>query len=363
MAKKKFKKQILRFGKWIHPHAPGGVLEVTKEFGEKLIKNFTRTPFAPIYRGHQDDDKAAENPYLIVNKNINSLALEEDGVYCEMEVEPKELEKYNDISARLALQYTDKETGENLGPVLKHVALVPNPHIKGLKPFIALGEEDKNILVVNLSDMTDEKKVTKSEEELKQEEETVEETVEPSDKPSEEKPTKSEPGEDSEPKEKETDPEDEEDEPEEEDVAELKETVSKMKVQLEEMEAKERKTRAEGVYQKYLLQGKLKPTMKETVVQLASLETNTVDLADGEKASVSTLIKKLIKQLPVWVNLEEHGIDAESGIQLGDIPAEEVERHRQMQKVDLGKEFSEDDFQEYLERNKESILKNLKKKK
>jgi hypothetical protein len=346
MAKKKFKKQVLRFGKWKHESAPGGVLHITKDWATKLVENFRHNPNVPIYRGHQPDSKAAENPDLIVAPNIEGLHLENDGVYAELRIDEKELEKYADVSASIEPDYEKKEgLGEKIGQTLRHIALVPSPYIKGLNPFMALGEDTSNLFVINLSDMDEKNKVAKPEEETKAPEgqEPEEEKGDP--QKDENAPEPSAPAD----PESSEEPEGEEEEKEEEDgEAELAEKVKNLEIQLADMKAAKAASDAEAMYEKYLAAGKVLPSMKDTVIALASVTEQAIDLVDGSQKTVSIMLSELLEKMPVWINLEERGINFESGIQLNDIPDEEVHRRREIYFTDHPR-ASEDDFQAHLE--------------
>ena len=153
---KTIKKQILRYGEWDHEDAPDGKLVIDKSFAKKLVNNFKKIPFAPVIRGH-DEDAAEKNTELIVSKNVDSLEFDDNGVNAVMKIDPKEIEKYNDVSAAMDMEYTDHESGKFLGPVLRHVAMVMNPYLKGLNPFAVLG--DSNNLIINLSDIMKKKDI------------------------------------------------------------------------------------------------------------------------------------------------------------------------------------------------------------
>jgi len=90
MAKKKVKKQILRYGKWMDPRNPGRVLEFTKEIGRKIVENFNHTPFAPVLKGHHSLQEADSNPDLIASKNLSKVEANEEGVFAEFEADEKE---------------------------------------------------------------------------------------------------------------------------------------------------------------------------------------------------------------------------------------------------------------------------------
>lgn len=158
--KQTLKKQILRFGQWNHPNAKDGVLNIDKSYAQKLVDNWSRSPFAPVTRGHNADPVLEQNPNLVITKNIKGLEMDDNGVNAVLDIDEQELDKYNDVSASIDENGVDHETNESIGPVLRHVAMVMNPFIKKLDPFVPLGEPGN--IVINLSEVkpmdTEEKK-------------------------------------------------------------------------------------------------------------------------------------------------------------------------------------------------------------
>lgn len=157
---KLFRKQILRFGEWKHPAAPGGKLQVTKEFVAKIIENFNKglRDDVPIPKGHDVDALTS------VGKVVG-LEMGPDGLYGLHEIE-EDAEKIGKTltgtSAFINMDYEDAETGEHHGPVLIHNALTNAPYIKGLAPFeaLALGEDAEEAVVIALPNATTEADMT-----------------------------------------------------------------------------------------------------------------------------------------------------------------------------------------------------------
>lgn len=319
----KYKKQILRFGKWKHANAPGGVLEITKDYGKKLINNFKRSPFSPVLRGHNEDE-AEKNPDLIVTKNIDGLKLEDDGVYAEFDMDKKELDKYNDVSVGINSNYTDKETGSFLGPVLRHIALVTNPYIKGLKTFTQLSEE-KGLFNILLSEINMEKDKNLNLEDTKEDtkvdaEETKSEDAENADAGKGEDadaegtdPKKNADAGDSEEPKKGTE-EEAGDAKEGEDV-ETSEGLKAKMLELEEKIAKQEHViklkDAETKFNDLLNAGKITPAQKDAFIELSTVNTGMIELSDGK--TVSELVTELIEKGPQLVEFGERGIDVETG--------------------------------------------------
>ncbi len=145
-----FRKQILRYGKWSHKDAPGGVLTVTKEFVAKIVENFKAgvRDDVPVPMGHDRDALTSVG-------HVIGLEQTEDGLYGIHEIddpEGKVGKTLTGTSALVALNYEDTETGKEYGPVLIHNALTNAPHIKGLAPFeaVALNEDVEEAVVISL---------------------------------------------------------------------------------------------------------------------------------------------------------------------------------------------------------------------
>jgi len=396
---KKFEKQILRLGKWNHPAAPNGILTITKKYCKKLADNFKVTPFAPITRGHVSNEELEKNPYLIISKNIKNLKVKDDGLYAVMEVDEKEIDKYNDVSVSIAPEYTNKETGKTIGDVIRHVAMVVNPYIKQMKPFVALSEDDGYL--INLSEITNMKKIDKAEIKMEETEEVVEEvktetaeldeTVkveaeeiekeevetpaeEETEVESDEESTKEETTEieaeveaevEESEDEKEVEPEEEEasvEEVSEPEEAELSEKTSEeLKadiVELQDTIEKQNKALVEGkiekAYELLLSDGKIIPAQKTAFFALSEGTKGVIKLSDGSEKEAFELLIDLFDKSPVVVHLEEEGVDSE-GVE-DEIPTklkgELREKHLQM---------SDKEFEKWFEKNKQVILEGVDK--
>jgi len=335
---RKYKKEILRAGKWMHPNAPKGILEVTTDYLKELMDNFKITPFVPVLRGHISNLEAEKNPALILNKNINKLSIEGEKLFAEMEIEEKELDKYNDVSVSIDPEYIDKESGKNVGAVLRHVAAVMNPYIKGMEGFTMLSENDKNYLI-NLSEIqsmaktkdpitpvveleevkveetkteseeaivekvtTEEVEPKVSEESKKEVAETPEAVETPAEAVEEVVETPAEvveevPAEDSEKK-------------EEIEASELSETseIQKLQIELAELKATLKGEEAEKAFNVLLSEGRILPSQKEGFILAHKEGGATVDLAEGA-VSLSEVLVGLFQKNPVLINLEEVGVN------------------------------------------------------
>ena len=148
-----FRKQLLRYGKWEHPAAPGGVLNVTRDLLERIAENFRRrvvdTVAVPL--GHDVDGVTSIGEVVHVE-------VDDDGLWGVHVIErPEDAERigrtWKGSSALVHLDWKDRETGERVGPVLLHNAVTNLPVVNRLAPFeaVALGESTaNNIRVISL---------------------------------------------------------------------------------------------------------------------------------------------------------------------------------------------------------------------
>lgn len=180
LADKKYKKQILRYGKWLYEDAPDGEFEVTPDNAKVLVDNFNKKTVenVPVTRGHVTQEEMDKNPKLIAGY-VEELEIQDDGVYAVIKTADddadEEIEtKYKNVSVSIDSNYQDHETGSMMGWVMRHLALTTEPYIKALNPnFIALSDEyDKKIVSINLEDAEQDNKEevkTEAKEEVKQE--------------------------------------------------------------------------------------------------------------------------------------------------------------------------------------------------
>lgn len=347
---KTYKKQVLRYGKWKHPSAKNGVLNITKGYIKTIANNFKRSPFAPVVRGHNADHALETNPQLIINKNIKGLEIDDKGLNAIMDIEDKELEKYNDVSVSIDPNYTDHETGKFVGPLLKHVAMVVNPYIKGLNPFIAMGE-DTNLIInlseimtntkstdVNLEDTASEETKSKEAEEAKAEEtKEAEVTDKTEDKTSEEKPEET--------KEPEATTEDEESKVETSEKLKARIATLEEKVNLQEKDIAEKEAEAKVI--KLSEEGKVIPVTANVVKELYLQSSTEVNLSDGSNKSIGSLLDELFEKMPRAIDFTEKGVNVETG----EIDSGILAGIRRMhpKKTDA-------EFKDYIEKNKAIIL-------
>ena len=347
----RFRKQVLKFGKFIHMDARGGVLNITKEAIKKIVKNFKDgvidNIFVPL--GHTTDLK--RNTGKVVD-----LIATKDGLDAIIEIRDKSTQKkitdklIEKTSVSIDENYLNKESGKYVGPVLRHIALVAEPYIKGMGDFVQLSEdEDRKVVMLteettideditqickmfekaikliidktkkgekvmdkkdekdikNVNEKVEEKATNENvNEEVKEKEEKKEDEITNDSKQSEEE-TKSDES-DSDATEDKEKSDDSKNEPSTEDENEGQEASKEdespeNEPEVDDVDLEE----AEREYDKLLRNGKVLPVQKDEVVSLLASRA-TINLSDGEK-SVSELIKSLLSKQPKVLDFEEKG--------------------------------------------------------
>jgi len=320
LMKKTVQKQILRYGEWKNPNAKNGVLSITRDYIQQLVDNFKHTPFVPVLRGHVANNDAEANTNLIISKNIQDLAMDDEGLNATFEVDEEELEKYNDVSASIDEAYENHETGDVIGATLKHIALVVDPYIKGLRNFALL--KDKVNYLINLSEITMKKEKSKTElaeepvkveaevvktettTETEPETEKVEETVEVATVVEPEAEAKEEPV-----KTEETVVEVKE---ETVDSAELQKTILDLQEQIKSRDAEIVSAKAQTRYIELRDAGKATPAMEDAVKSLYQSSSTVVNLADGCKKTTGELLDQLFEKMPQIISFGEQGVNTEA---------------------------------------------------
>ena len=151
-----FRKQLLRFGRWIHPADSSKFFEVDRTMCDKLVQNFNLSnynDFIPVLMAQDQADPHKVLPTDTVGR-IVGLQVDTDGLYSLIEFGMPEVSDkaaknlIPGVSAGISLEYKHKETGNNVGPVLKHVVLCNEPYIKNLRGFqqVQLSELSWDIL-------------------------------------------------------------------------------------------------------------------------------------------------------------------------------------------------------------------------
>lgn len=149
----KFRKQLLKFGKWFHWDAEGGVLNITEEVIDNIIKNFKKNTIEHVYvpLTHTNDPAKNAGEVIKLEKSENGLdaiiEIKDDTV---LEKIKKGLIKC--VSASLDPNYRIKSSNKFAGPTLLHAALVSEPFIKGMRSFVPLTDEFSGRNVIQLED-------------------------------------------------------------------------------------------------------------------------------------------------------------------------------------------------------------------
>lgn len=383
---KKFRKQVLRYGKWNYGQ---GVFEVTRDLVSQLVRNWKNKVWQniPVTRGHQDNQALEEKPELVAGYVVD-LEQTENGLDAIIELENGEEigKKYKDVSAGILESYEDHEKGINMGSVLTHIAVVVEPYIKGLLPFVALSDK-KKINLIHLANNLSDEPMAKTDE-IEEVTDVVETTVvtEPTDEvvaePVEEvKEATEEVAEVTEPVaevvSEVTDIKDEtksevKAEAEVEPVSETSETTGEggetsnvvaepvaEKTELSESgvdlqkalsDTKERERQlaekvqtleAENLYNKYLSEGKIVPAVKEEAMQLLSAKSQTINLGESSK-SIAVLFSEFLSKLPVIVRFGEDGITVDET----EVKQDPVSKYLKPEEVEGLKSLYKEDWRE-----------------
>lgn len=148
-----FKKEILKLGKWFHWDADGGILNVSEEIIDNIIKNFKKKVIENVYVPITHTSDPSKNAGEIV-----SLKKTESGLDAVIDIKDESVaEKIKKglikcVSASLDPNYRVKKTNKFVGPTLLHTALVAEPYIKGMRSFVALSDDLSDRSIIQLED-------------------------------------------------------------------------------------------------------------------------------------------------------------------------------------------------------------------
>jgi hypothetical protein len=142
---KLWRKPILAFGTWRHPENRDVEFEITPEVADEIISNFKKgVPVeAPVVLTHTDDPKMKVGlikEFIKTDVGLDAVLSVDDD---EMNSNIESSDRAPGVSCWLDLEYKDKKTDEELGAVVKHVALVNHPYIEGLGSYQAVSLSDK----------------------------------------------------------------------------------------------------------------------------------------------------------------------------------------------------------------------------
>jgi hypothetical protein len=143
----RFKKELIRVGKFTHPQFPSEKFSITKALMQKWIDNFElfkeRGGKIPVPLRHTDEpDRNAGW--------LESLSIEEDKLFGILNITEPEIAKkienktIQDVSVSIGKDFQD-ENGKKYDEFLFHIALTTIPHIRGQEAFVKLEAGYENI--------------------------------------------------------------------------------------------------------------------------------------------------------------------------------------------------------------------------
>lgn len=360
-----FKKQIAKFGVWVHPQDSDIRYSLDEEWAKDVINNFRNKVAGriPVPLTHTNDPQANAGELV-------DLSLSDDGSGLDGVLEIRRTDIANDIRDELIMDvsiafefnYKD-EAGKNHGPTITHVALVNNPYLVGMKPFETLAEmsriftnqfkfnaimlsndnrlieKGENIMAelstiklknekdtqIEITYSADDKEQTitveagaefevpaDQEENVKAQMSNDEDKEEDNGNNDDTSEADEEGNEDSEneSEEKESESEDKEEETEEEteDEVEDKSDIVSENARLKKELAQ---AKADKQYETLLKQGKIVPAQKEAFMALSTAEQSTteIQLSKDKTIKFSSLISTLLEAGPAKVQFSEDGKD------------------------------------------------------
>lgn len=147
-----WRKQVLQLGMWRHPEDKDVQFEITPEVIEQVVANFNAgvPGIAPVTATHTDDPRAKlgeVKSFVVTPTGLDAIFTVDDD---KLNENIASSEKAPGVSCWLNLNYQHKQSGDKIGAVVKHVALVNHPYIEGMEGFQAVlseaADEDKDCL-------------------------------------------------------------------------------------------------------------------------------------------------------------------------------------------------------------------------
>lgn len=346
---KRFKKQICQFGEYVDPNNTSKRMVLDKLFGKRLKENFDNGKYGvvavPLGHPRNSSELAAWNRGEMVN-----MELTDDGINAVIEIRDdetaKSIENRNipDVSMGFEDNYLDKKTGKFVGPLLKHVGLVVDPYIKGMRRFVPLADEVPAVLFSDSQDYEKEDKTmtvkVKNDREFDVEvtyavdgenkTETVAAGAEIEVPEDQAEAVKQQIADAEAPK----------DDDKENELSERERALADREAALAEKEAAAAKRDAEAKFNKLLSDGKVVPAQKDAFMALSEASSTEIHLSDDETKTVDTLLSEFIEASPKLNLTDEKGTDGE-----GNGGGDEVQLSEDEQSLtDLG--LSEEDLKE-----------------
>ena len=346
---KRFKKQICQFGEYVDPNNTSKRMVLDKLFGKRLKENFDGGKYGvvavPLGHPRNSSELAAWNRGEMVN-----MELTDDGINAVIEIRDdetaKSIENRNipDVSMGFEDNYLDKKTGKFVGPLLKHVGLVVDPYIKGMRRFVPLADEVPAVLFSDSQDYEKEDKTMtvkiKNDREFDVEvtyavdgenkTETVAAGAEIEVPEDQAEAVKQQIADAEAPK----------DNDKENELSEREKALADREAVLAEKEAAAAKRDTEAKFSKLLSDGKVVPAQKDAFMALSEASSTEIHLSDDETKTVDTLLSEFIEASPKLNLTDEKGTDGE-----GNGGGDEVQLSEDEQSLtDLG--LSEEDLKE-----------------
>lgn len=346
---KRFKKQICQFGEYVDPNNTSKRMVLDKLFGKRLKENFDNGKYGvvavPLGHPRNSSELAAWNRGEMVN-----MELTDDGINAVIEIRDdetaKSIENRNipDVSMGFEDNYLDKKSGKFVGPLLKHVGLVVDPYIKGMRRFVPLADEVPAVLFSDSQDYEKEDKTmtvkVKNDREFDVEvtyavdgenkTETVAAGAEIEVPEDQAEAVKQQIADAEAPK----------DNDKENELSEREKALADREAVLAEKEAAVAKRDAEAKFNKLLSDGKVVPAQKDAFMALSEASSTEIHLSDDETKTVDTLLSEFIEASPKLNLTDEKGTDGE-----GNGGGDEVQLSEDEQSLtDLG--LSEEDLKE-----------------
>ena len=346
---KRFKKQICQFGEYVDPNNTSKRMVLDKLFGKRLKENFDGGKYGvvavPLGHPRNSSELAAWNRGEMVN-----MELTDEGINAVIEIRDDEtarsIENRNipDVSMGFEDNYLDKKTGKFVGPLLKHVGLVVDPYIKGMRRFVPLADEVPAVLFSDSQDYEKEDKTmtvkVKNDREFDVEvtyavdgenkTETVAAGAEIEVPEDQAEAVKQQIADAEAPK----------DNDKENELSEREKALADREAVLAEKEAAAAKRDAEAKFNKLLSDGKVVPAQKDAFMALSEASSTEIHLSDDETKTVDTLLSEFIEVGPKLNLTDEKGTDGE-----GNGGGDEVQLSEDEQSLtDLG--LSEEDLKE-----------------
>lgn len=342
---RRYRKQLVKFGAWVNPHDPRKKMVLDKSWAAQVVQNFKDKVLnkVPVVEGHP---KTSGDLLAATRGWLSGLSIEDDGLYGELDITASDTTQkidnglYDDVSISFDPDYLDKLKGDNVGPALLHVGIVNDPYIKGMKPFMALADKTKVIMLseskelevskvkndrefpveVKFTEDGEEKTVSiAAGEEIEVPEEVAEAVtaqVSEAVAPEVEKTDEEKAAEEAAAKEAEEKAAAEAAEKEAADKAAAekaeaeKSELEKTKEELADAKKQIALGEAEKAYDTLLHEGKIVPAQHDTFIALSTAATTgAISLADESTTSLSDLLTDLFKAAPKRISFGEEGAD------------------------------------------------------